>query len=419
MVGRTGWWPAKQARATSTQERDGRLSECGATSPRRSVWGWVAAYASALVILLIAQPVGLDLKVYREGAWALLDGGAGLYAPTLGAVGDPGLPFTYPPIAAWVFVPLAIPPFWVSYVVLTAVSVGLAHLVACDLGTRLSRTFRLRLPPWALTLFLFVTSPFLDSLTYGQINIILMAACYLALASSRRWSPFGVAVGLTASIKLTPLALLLLPLMARRWRSIVIGIGAFVLAQCVSLAAYPELTVQYWTSVVWDPSRVGDVGFVDNLSLRGVLERAGLPTAAWALLVALVIALSALALTRCLRVQPAITSLGIAASCMVLISPISWTHHFIWWPVIVVSWLGQLPDRHGQLTARVLAACSVALPLSLLVSPKILVRFLSVPPSGVLADVLAAVPAAVLVVGTAAACVVIRRDVVTDPCGRG
>ena len=236
--------------------------------PARSVIGWVLTASAASILLILARPVGLDLKVYREGAQALLQG-ADLYAPTLGPVGDPGLPFTYPPIAALLFAPLLVVPFPVAYWIMSAATVAVTHLLVCDLAVRWSTLGRRAAHAWVLTPFILVTSPFLDTLTYGQINVLLMGVCYFGLTRAGRGWAFGVAVGLTAAIKLTPLALLLLPLLLWRWRAIM-GAGiAFISLQLATLVAFPKLTMAYWGSVIWDPSRVGNVDYIDNLSLRG------------------------------------------------------------------------------------------------------------------------------------------------------
>lgn len=68
------------------------------------------------LLLVLTSPSGLDLKVYREGGLALLHNPSSLYDAILGPVGDPGLPFTYPPFAALIFVPIAIMPFWAAFV---------------------------------------------------------------------------------------------------------------------------------------------------------------------------------------------------------------------------------------------------------------------------------------------------------------
>ncbi|MFD0528464.1 glycosyltransferase 87 family protein [Kitasatospora arboriphila] len=107
----------------------------------------------------------------------------------------------------------------------------------------------------------------------------------------------------------------------------------------------PDATWGFWTKYLYDSSRVGKTEIVDNQSVRGAVARllhtadpgtlatlagatvavAGLATAAWA--------------HRSARWLPRGEAWGIccAAVTAVLISPISWTHHWVWCvPVLVL-----------------------------------------------------------------------------------
>lgn len=356
-----------------------------------SVLGWVVTAAVAVVMLVVTRPVGLDLKVYREGARVLLESGD-LYAPILGPVGDPGLPFTYPPIAAVLFIPLLVLPFPVAYALVTALSVALTQVVVRDLVDRLGLLGRHGWWGWVVPPLVLVTAPFRDTLTYGQINIVLLAACYLALTRCRHEWAFGVAVGLTAAIKLTPLALLLLPLVLWRWRVILAAALSFVLPQVLTLVLFPGFTRAYWSRVIWDPSRVGDVAYLDNLSLRGTLERLGAPGWAWVLGVGVVIAVSAAAIWVHRRGEQ-VALMGLAAGCMLLISPISWVHHFVWLPLILAAWLVGGRGRRG------LVVCAGLLVVSLAINAKYVLWWLSLPLDDPLGVILAGAPAALILLG--------------------
>lgn len=372
----------------------------------RSGIGWIVVGVVAVVVLLVAQPVGLDLKVYREGARIVLDGGLGLYAPMLGPAGDPGLPFTYPPFAAILFIPLALVPFEVAYVLLTAFSVALTHLVGVRVMEQVQGAgYLVRWPSWVLSPVLLVSAPYLDTLTYGQVNVILMGVCVLALSSRRGMGAFGVAVGLAAGVKLTPLALLLLPLMLWKWRTILVAAATFAATQLVGLLVLPRQSLDYWGGVIWDPARVGAVGYIDNLSVRGILVRAGLGSLWWVLAVVVVILLSAAAIRAASGRAPADRLLGYAAGCMLLISPVGWLHHFVWWPVVMVSWAAARGTEAAQpsTVVRVLRRVAVALlVVPLLVSPKILMRTAGLDEESVgyvVGAVLALLPAVGVVLG--------------------
>ena len=79
-----------------------------------------------------------DLFVYQYGGRALLDG-----LPVYGSR-DPvmGLPFTYPPFAAVVLVPLALLPDWLAAAVSTGASVGALAAVVTVVRRELGRPAR-------------------------------------------------------------------------------------------------------------------------------------------------------------------------------------------------------------------------------------------------------------------------------------
>ena len=330
------------------------------SSPAARAAAWAIPVAAALLTVLLTPGSGLDLAVYREGGLALLDPEADLYAPILGPVGDPGLPFTYPTFAALLFTPLTLVPLPVSLGVLTVLTAALMHLVSRDLTGRLRAALpRWRVPAWVLTVVALLAMPGRETLTYGQINVVLMASVYLALASRRHpWAWFAVAVGVTAGIKLTPLALLLLPLMLGRFRTILLAGGAFLATQAIGFLAAPEPTWRFWTSVLRDPSRVGGIDYIDNASVRGMLARfTEHETLPWLLGVAVVIGLVAVLLRR-ERGQDRIVLLGLTSAVPLLISPISWVHHFVWWPVFLYAVLAVTAGARNR--ALRIAAVTVA-----------------------------------------------------------
>jgi alpha-1,2-mannosyltransferase len=91
---------------------------------------------------------------------------------------------------------------------------------------------------------------------------------------------------------------------------------------------------RYWTSAVWDTRRIGDPGFVWNQSLRGALLRAAHSatggTALW-IACAAVVGVGGLALAARLHASgEEVLAIGVAALTGLLVSPISWDHHWVW-----------------------------------------------------------------------------------------
>jgi len=109
--------------------------------------------------------------------------------------------------------------------------------------------------------------------------------------------------------------------------------------------------VTYWTSAIFDSGRLGSNSGTSNQSLRGILLREFLPGAApgvvWAAL-ALVVAVAGFTLARRLARQSREME-GIAVTTLlgVLLSPVSWIHHYLVVVVVIGAILagGRSPRR--------------------------------------------------------------------------
>lgn len=297
---------------------------------------------AAVGLLLLAAAVAgalaevKDLHVYRYGGRAVLERLA-LYE-----VDDPttGLPFTYPPFAAVLFVPLALPPPWVVAGLWTAASVaalvGVVVLVRGALGRAT--------PVWLAAMLgagMLALEPVWQTLSFGQVNLLLMAGVLVdVLRPERRWS--GVLVGLVAGLKLTPLVfVVLLVLVGHRGAA---GRAALVFAGTVAAGqlVLPGASTSYWTDGLLRPGRVGPPALAHNQSVSGALTRlldAPPPTLVW-LAVAGPLALGVLALAAAAW-RAGDRGLGscVAAVAMLLASPVSWSHHWVWAvPMALVLW---------------------------------------------------------------------------------
>lgn len=300
----------------------------------------------------------IDLDVYRIGA-SVWRGAGDLYGtmpPT--RVGLP-LPFTYPPIAAVFLSPLTLVPFAVATTGLTLVSiVVLVGVVAVFL--RALGLPRRRLG-WALAVVMPVAlfiEPVQANLSFGQVNILLMLLVTLdCLLPRTRW-PRGVLIGIAAATKLTPAVFVLFFLVRRDFRSARNVAVSFVATTAVGFLLAWHSSVEYWTGTVFDSSRIGGVGFVSNQSLQGVLARAGMhgatATGLWILLAIGVVALAAWSMLRAFGAGQPAPALVLNAFCVLLVSPISWTHHWVW-IVPALLCLAALAWRARSFTAAVVA----------------------------------------------------------------
>lgn len=337
--------------------------------------------------LITIEPTGWDLSVYREGALTLLREPQNLYGPFVGPINSPGLPFTYPTFAAIMFLPMAMFPYWVSVTVTMIASIVLTFFVGKDLAARIARRWPQLgrwVTPLTLTSLMLISGPFRDTIWFGQINILILGACYLALVNSKSMTPFVIAVGICAGIKLTPIALLILPLAMRKWKAVIIGTLTFVGTQAIGLIFQWRNTVDYWFDVVRDPSRVGNVGYIDNISLQGFLTRLGAGSLVWFVL-ALAVGLAFIALLYKLdgTVEPVVL-LGIAATCPLLVSPVSWSHHWVWGPVMAYAW-AVVALRLAAWPRRIMLGALVLFSVELMISAKQAIRFFGIHPDHELA----------------------------------
>jgi alpha-1,2-mannosyltransferase len=180
-----------------------------------------------------------------------------------------------------------------------------------------------------------LTEPVFRTMYLGQINLILMAVVIwdLTQPDRRRWK--GLATGFAAGIKLVPLIFIPYLLLTRRFRAAAMACGGFAATVAGGFVILPGDSADWWLHGLFlQDGRTGFVGWGGNQSMRAIATRlAGSIDAAtvpWAVGVVVVIAgglLSAAMLDRAGH-----TMLGLLTTALVglLISPISWDHHWVW-----------------------------------------------------------------------------------------
>jgi alpha-1,2-mannosyltransferase len=281
----------------------------------------------------------IDLDVYRLGARVLLDHG-NLYGALPSAGPGVSLPFTYPPIAAMLLVPLALLPLALDGLVSIAITVVLLAVVLRTVlrsagripGTALNWSVIVALP---LALML---DPVRVTLVDGQIDVALMALVVRDTVGPGvrigRWRPRGALVGLATAVKLTPAVFVLYFLAHRDRRAAATSLASFALFTAVGAFVAPKDSAQYWGHVVFQTGRIGAAWYTANQSLRAVLTRFGLGgaelTAAWMSACVIVLALAWVAMRRAARRSSPAGVLVPNALAELLVSPISWTHHWVW-----------------------------------------------------------------------------------------
>ncbi|WP_103353134.1 glycosyltransferase 87 family protein [Amycolatopsis sp. CA-128772] len=302
--------------------------------------------------------LGVDSAVYRAGALTLLHGDSLYDANTL--PNEPWwalLPFTYPPTAALIFVPLAAFPTQISWGLITAVSLGaMALSIRIAIGALprpASDGPRWWASPARSTIVFFLVflalEPVWRTIFLGQINLILMAMILLDMlvigTRGSRWG--GVLVGVAAAIKLTPLVFLGHLFVTGRRMDAIRGFATFLLLQGLMFLINAHDAAKYWTVTLPDTGRIGPVHWAGNQSLNALMNRAT-DLAPWASKAAMgigfLLAIPALwLLMRFHRKGQALAALLVTAFWTLLISPISWTHHWVWVIPLIVLLVSRLP----------------------------------------------------------------------------
>lgn len=346
----------------------------GWSTRRWRVAGWVVFALSAAVVLdryLVGYPGELwqlDLEVYRDGAVNLLRG-VPVYDWLTGA--PQFLPFTYPPFSALGAIPLALMPFRVAGWVWSLVQLVLLWWGTGIAFRPLVARFGTRGPlvQGVVAAVLVQTLPVSDGFRFGQVNAIVVTLCLADVARrvrpQDRWWPPGSLVGLAAAVKLTPAAFWVHYAVARRWRALAASVVAAATATLVAAAAAPSASVAFWTDALLDPGRLGPNDGVSNQSLRGALMRVGpssdqAQSALW-LVGVLVVGVLGFALSARLdRLGEPVAVVAAVGMVAVLISPVSWIHHWHWGIAVAGALLGD-----GRVRRRVLAAGAVTVVLLL------------------------------------------------------
>jgi len=340
-----------------------RLLWAGAAAFTLAVGGWVAYWL--LTPYTAVFPV--DLTVYLDGGLIVREV-APYYDPHAaaplydwGGYSDLALKFTYTPFAAVAF---ALASFASTSVVTAAsVVVSIAALVAAlwftlgALGRQRAADEPGGLVPWdragraGVTLLcaaaVFWTQPVLRNLNLGQVNVVLMALILWDLcqpaarrpggagqSGGARWWK-GFATGIAAGIKLVPLIFVPYLLATRRFREAALTLAGFAFTIGLGFAVLPRDSADWWLDGVFAKgSRAGFVGWAGNQSLYALISRLSGSIAAgtvpWVIAAVIALAAGIAAAATLSRAGHEVPALLTTALTGLLVSPISWDHHWIW-----------------------------------------------------------------------------------------
>jgi alpha-1,2-mannosyltransferase len=167
----------------------------------------------------------------------------------------------------------------------------------------------------------------------------------------------GIGIGLAAGIKLTPLIFIPYLLLTRRPRAASVSALTFAVTVGLGFALLPRASAVYWGGQVFGPS---NHFHLDNQSLNGVMLRLthdGPHAHAYWLAAAAVVGIGGLATSIAAgRRGHDLLGLVTCAATGLLVSPVSWSHHYVYVvPALVLAACG--PRRLGY---RILGAGLVA-----------------------------------------------------------
>lgn len=294
----------------------------------------------------------VDLHVYLGGA-AAIDHPGTLYSYVYAdQTPDFPLPFTYPPFAAVVFYPLHLLPFglvaFLWQVATMAALYGAVRLSQRLMGVAAGAAGRRVAMLWtAVAIWI---EPLRSTFDYGQVNVLLMTAVLWAVYTTRWWLS-GLLVGVAAGIKLTPAISGVYLVGARRWAAAVFSAVIFVATIGISVLVVGDQTRYYFTDLLGDAHRVGPIATSFNQSWRGGISRIlGHDVGFGPLLVTAVAVTAVLAVLawRALGSTDRLGRLLVVELFGLLLSPISWTHHWVWLvPLMIWAIHGPVRERRG------------------------------------------------------------------------
>jgi alpha-1,2-mannosyltransferase len=342
----------------------------------------VAALVWAGWRLLGHVPYRIDIDVYRMGGQAWLDGrplyADGVMFQTRGGL---DLPFTYPPLAAVLFSPFALLSLNGASIAITLATLILLIVATTILLTRFdvwpdpaegrsAVTFE---PAWLRRTWLAAAivapaviyfEPIRSNFDFGQINVVLMTLVIADCVPRKTPWPRGMLLGLAIALKLTPAVFLLYFVLRRDTRAVLVTAASAVVATLAGVAFAWRDSFEYWTETVRNTDRIGTATLNTNQNIAGALARLGLGESLrfvlWTVACFAVLGLTVWAVRRVLKAEQPVLALICVAMFGLVVSPVSWSHHWVWvLPAVLVT--GILGYRRRNVALGVVAATGIAL----------------------------------------------------------
>jgi alpha-1,2-mannosyltransferase len=143
----------------------------------------------------------------------------------------------------------------------------------------------------------------------------------------------GFGVGVAAAIKLTPAIFIVFFLLAGRAKSAVIAAATFLGCGLIGWLVAPGASRRYWEHLFYDTSRVGAPYISNQSPYAAAIRIAGgaAHVGAWWVVIPVGLALAGLGAAAVLARRGDWLGAAVVTGCTgLLVSPISWAHHWVW-----------------------------------------------------------------------------------------
>jgi alpha-1,2-mannosyltransferase len=180
-----------------------------------------------------------------------------------------------------------------------------------------------------------------------RAGLMALVLVDLAQPDGRRWK--GVGVGLAAAIKLTPAIFVAYLVLTRRLRAAAVACATFAATVALGFLALRAPSRRFWFGGLFlNSERVGGVAYAGNQSVNGALVRlfGGVSQArpVWFAAALLIGGGGLLLAAWASRRGEELLGIATCALTALLVSPISWSHHWVWVVLLVPCGVRLLRD---------------------------------------------------------------------------
>ncbi len=327
---------------------------------------WPAVCAISVLLAVVASYVYrhdtywnqrwmIDFKVYMASG-DVVRHGQSLYGMYIDSSLYGHMPYTYPPLASLLFfVGLSAIPLKAASLVWNSCSlIALGAVVWLTLGkAEIHGRAKAVLTVVGLILTAFLMPVRMD-LIAGQINLFLLLMVVWDF-SGRAGRMQGVGVGLAAGMKITPLLFIVYLVLTRRWAAARNAVLTFLGSIALGFLILPKDAAHYWGGLVIQSSRAGGVFDTPNQSLAGAMARwfSNSDYQTWWLAVFVALACYGLAVAvSAYRRGADFLGFSMVAVTALLVSPISWEHHWVY-VIPLLVWLACWAVKNRSVSAGV------------------------------------------------------------------